>query len=355
MSTRPTRTVEIPVLRDLMERLLRASGCPADSAAIAADAFLEADIRGIPQQGLDHMYTMLEDLKLGRIDPKGRPRIAMERDSSALIDGGRGPGQVAGVLACDVAVEKATRSGAAAVGVSGAGDIFMIGFYAERIARRGLVGLVFSDSPPKVHAFGGTGRVMGTNPFAIAVPTADGQPFLLDMATSAWSASLVRHAMYHGEQIPDGIGVLPDGLPTRDPVVVATQGAIGNFGGHKGFGIGLMVGIFSGILTGCTTGPGLKGWLSHEPGEAGRKGHFFIAVNLAAFGDAATFQKAASRYLREIKASKPVPRTSAIRIPGERPFAERERSVREGRVQVYEAVWQRTAKFAAGLGVAMPA
>lgn len=354
MTTRPTRTVDIPVLRDLMERLLRASGCPADSAAVAADAFLEADIRGIPQQGLDHMYTMLEDLKLGRIDPKGRPRIRMERASAALIDGGRGPGQLAGVLACDVAVEKAIQTGAAAVGVSGAGDIFMIGFYAERIARRGLVGFAFSDAPPKVHAFGGTGRVMGTNPFAIGIPTADGRPFLLDMATSAWAASLVRHAMYHGEQIPDGIGVLPDGRSTRDPAVMAAQGAIGNFGGAKGFGIGMMVGIFSGLLTGCTTGPGLKGWLSHDPGEAGRKGHFFMAVNPAAFGDLRAFQRAASRYLDDIRRSKPASNT-AIRIPGERPFAERERSVRAGRVRVYEAVWQRTAKFAAGLGVTMPA
>ena len=354
MSPRPTRMLEIPVLRDLMERLLRASGCPDDSAAIAADVFLEADIRGIPQQGLDHMYTMLEDLRLGRVDPKGRPRIVRERDAAALVDGGRGPGQVAAVLACDIAMEKASRAGSAAVGVSGAGDIFMIGFYAERIARRGLVGFAFSDAPPKVHPFGGTGRVLGTNPFAIGIPTADGRPFLLDMATSAWAASLVRHALYHGEQIPDGIAVGPDGRPTRDPAV-ATQGAIGNFAGAKGFGLSLCVGIFSGILTGCTTGPGLKGWLAHEPGEAGRKGHFFIAVNPAAFGDVGAFQKAASRYLKDVEAAKRAPHASEIRIPGARTFMERERRVKEGRVQVYEAVWQRTAKFAAGLGVAMPA
>ena len=52
MAERTTRTVEIDVLRDLMERLLKAAGCSADNAATSATVFLEADLRGIGLQGL---------------------------------------------------------------------------------------------------------------------------------------------------------------------------------------------------------------------------------------------------------------------------------------------------------------
>ena len=42
-----------------------------------------------------------------------------------------------------------------------------------------------------------------------------------------------------------------------------------------------------------------------------------------------------------------------IRIPGERAFAARERSLAEG-VQVYEAVWEKMSGWAQKLGVEMP-
>jgi hypothetical protein len=57
-----------------------------------------------------------------------------------------------------------------AVGITNSSDIFMIGHYAERMARVGVVGIVMTNSPPLVHPFGGTTPVLGTNPIAIAIP-----------------------------------------------------------------------------------------------------------------------------------------------------------------------------------------
>ena len=58
--------------------------------------------------------------------------------------------------------------------------------------------------------FGGTERVLGTNPLAIAIPKAGDHPILLDMATSAQSGSRVRQAAYYDEDIPEA----PDELDT---------------------------------------------------------------------------------------------------------------------------------------------
>ena len=55
MADRPTRRVDAEVLRDLMERMLMAAGCPQDLAGQAATVHLEADLRGYGVQGLDHM------------------------------------------------------------------------------------------------------------------------------------------------------------------------------------------------------------------------------------------------------------------------------------------------------------
>jgi L-2-hydroxycarboxylate dehydrogenase (NAD+) len=69
----------------------------------------------------------------------------------ALIDGHRGLGQPAAVLASKVAARKAKQFGTAVVGVTNSTDIFMIGYYADLIAAEGLAALVFTSGPPLVH------------------------------------------------------------------------------------------------------------------------------------------------------------------------------------------------------------
>ena len=97
------REVKIETLRDLMEGLLLAAGCPGNSSKRVAHIFLEADLRGIHVQGLHLLVlSLLNWLRSGKVDPKGEPRIVQERSGSALVDGNRGLGQLAGEFAVDL-------------------------------------------------------------------------------------------------------------------------------------------------------------------------------------------------------------------------------------------------------------
>jgi L-2-hydroxycarboxylate dehydrogenase (NAD+) len=352
MKPRKTRTVQPQTLRELIEKLLRASGCDAEGATVAAGIFLEADLRGIGLQGLDHLPTMIRALRSGKIDPAGKPRTMKEGDAFALVNGGHGPGQLAAVFAVGLAIAKARKAGVACIGVVDSADIFMIGYYAEQIARAGLVGLVFTDSPPLVHAHGGTERVLGTNPLAIGVPTSGADPIVVDLSTSAWSASRMRQAAYHEETVPAGLGVDAAGNPTCNPSEIRA-GAISPLAGHKGFGLSLCVALLAGPLVGAQVGRALDGWMTADAGRAGIKGHLFLAIDPACFGDPAVFRESVSAYVAQIKGSRKAPGVTEIRIAGERAFAARARSLRDG-VVVYEVVWQKVATLARELGVAMP-
>ena len=349
---RRSRIIQVDMLRALMESLLKAAGCGPNVASEVAKVFLEADLRGVGLQGLDHMPTMIRGLRTGRINPHGKPRIIKEEAASILIDGDAGPGQIAMIYGADLAMRKARESGCCAVGIINSSDIFMLGYYGEQIAQAGLVGLVFSDAVPLVRPFGGTERVLGTNPLVIAVPTAGKFPIVLDMATSAQSASRVRQAAYYDEDIPEADGVGPDGLPTINANQVR-EGAIGPLGGHKGFGLGLCIGLLSGPLVGAVTGKALAGWLSEQPGTAGTKGHFLIVIDPGAFGEANTFKSAVSAYITEIKDSRKAAGVSEILVPGERAFIQREQNLLNG-VPIDEMVWEKMAQLANELGVPLP-
>ena len=349
-AARPTLTLGAPALRGLIAELLGACRCPGDLAAAAAEVFLEAELRGIGVQGIDYLPYLIANLRNGNVDPAGRPKIVKETPATALIDGARGLGQPAALLAADTVARKAREAGSAAVGITRSQDVFMIGYYAERIARHRCAGIVCTSGGPLVHAHGGVERVLGTNPIAFGIPSGGAHPIVFDMATSALSNARIRQAAYHREQVPPGSGVGPDGVPTSDAATIR-QGAISPLAGHKGFGLSLCVAMLSGPLTGSEVGAALAGTITGEP--AGSQGHFMLAVDPRAFGGEAAFRAAVDAYAEEVRSSRKAPGFDAIRMPGERAFAERERRLRDG-VPVLRATWKIISGLAAELGVPLP-
>jgi LDH2 family malate/lactate/ureidoglycolate dehydrogenase len=350
---RPTRRVPVDVLRRLIEELLEAAGSDETSAKTAADAYVEADLRGHSIQGLDHLYSTVERLRSGRINPRPEPRIVRDGDAFALVDGDAALGQVAAKFAMDVACTKCAATGVAAVGFVNADDIFMLGYYAERLAQRGLVSLVCSNTyPPRVHPSGGLDSVLGTNPLAIGVPSGGPYPLVLDMATSTSAIGHVRLASYTDAPIPAGIAIDASGQPTTD-ARSALAGALTPAAGHKGFGLGLCVALLSGPLIGGAIGEALHEVFREPETASGARGHLLMTLDPAAFGDPETFRRAVHRYLEEIKASRREPGVDEILIPGERGLRQREESLVVGAV-ILETVWKNTAKLATELGVRMP-
>ena len=151
--------------------------------------------------------------------------------------------------------------------------------------------------------------------------------------------------------LPEGVGVDRDGNPSTDAEAVL-EGAIAPLAGHKGFGLGLCVALLSGPLTGGAVGRALAGW--HDPGlPAESRGHLFLAVDPAAFGDPGAFLRGVDTYLDEIRSSGLAPGFDRIRIPGERSYATRRHSEREG-ITILEESWTRLLAHAERLGVEVP-
>ena len=344
---RPCTNVEVAELRRFVEDLLRAAGCDIGVARATADVFVEADLRGFDLQGLDHVPTVLKEIRAGKVRPEARPVVRAKEGSTAIVDARRAPGPIAAVRAADVAIETASRAGCAAVGVVDGNDLYMLGYYAERIARSRLIGIVLTTGRALVHPYGGIERVLATNPLAVAVPRPGPHPFLLEMATSSLAAGRVRQAAYYGETLPEGTGVGPDGLPSRNAATVRA-GAISPMAGHKGYGLSLAIALLAGPLLGAVVGKARD----DQPGWSGSPGQLFLALDPAAFGRADGFLEAVEGYLLEVKSSRRAPGVDEIRFPGERAFAERDKRLREG-IPIQDAVLARLEPWAAELKVPM--
>ncbi len=337
-------------LQAFLQRLLEAAGAGTHPAACAAEIFVEADCKGVGGQGSDYIYYVIDSLRRGLIDGTAEAVLVRESEASALIDGRRGLGQQAALMAVETVSDKAARCGSATVLVRNSTDIFMIGAYAERIARRGMVGMVMTSGPPLVHPPGGVERLLSTNPLAVAVPRGEEAPLLIDMATSAVSSSRARRAAYRGERLPAGSGIGADGRPATDAAAVR-KGALSTLGGYKGFGLSLCVALLCGPLSGSGVGPDLGGWQAE--GETQTQGHHFHALDPAWFGDAEQFRTRTERYLQTIKRSQRAEGVSEIRLPGERGFAAQHEAQRSG-VRLMSETWEMLCRYARELDVPIP-
>jgi L-2-hydroxycarboxylate dehydrogenase (NAD+) len=372
-----TRDVKITLVREIIQRLLRGINFDAAAATDLAESFLEPELRGHARQGFDHLlYYFIPLVTAGRIDPQAKPSISREGPAYALLNAGRGAGHFAVNRAVDIAVAKARVAGCCTVGVNNAFEVFMVGLYAERAAREGLVGIFFTDSTAIVHPTGGAERVIGANVFAVAVPTAGPDPMLMDLSVlNGAGPSAVAEIARRGGLLPEGIAVDAEGRPTLDPAQVLMGGAMSPFGGHRGYALALSIALLSASLVGGAVGRGLYShvpstqfqgdgnrpadWVDHMDedryGPDGHKGHLFIAIDPAAFGELDDFYQSVSAYINDIKSSQKAPGVSEILIPGERSFAARRDSLARGTIPIDEEAWLAAKQVAAKLGVEMPA
>ena len=303
--TEGSETIEVSVdhLVELAKRSLKAIGVPEADIEIICDVLMYAQLRG-NNQGLVKIPVR------GVLpDPYAKP-IEITRTLPAVahiaINGNSGM-----VIARKAAIEAANLAqtyGVGVVGTSGrATSTGAMGYYADLIAREGMVGIVMAGSPKVMAIAGGVDPDLGTNPIAIGVPVND-DTMVFDMttATIAWYGLIL--AQQQGERIPDGLAYDVTGGATNDPNE-AMKGATKAFGGHKGSGLAFMIEIMTGPLLG-----------NNIAGDehAQSSGDLFIALNPAAFGGAEMFRERVDALVSRVKMGRRAIGFDEILLPGER-------------------------------------
>ena len=313
--------------RELAEAALRGLGYDAQEASIVADHVLDAALCGYEYSGLAKILNLPESPRFRA--PRRKMTVLRETAVSIQFDGGNQVAMLALYRATEAAIAKAQTAGIALVGVS---DSWMSGrsaYYVEKIARADLVGIHTASSSRMVAPPGGTRPALGTNPIAVGLPSAEG-PVVFDMGTSAFMMTELMLRERLGQELPPGVALGPDGLPTRDPAA-ARAGALLPFGGHKGFGLGLMVQAL-GVLAGAS--------LDVEKDNA----YLFIVFKPELLKPLDEFKAEVSALIARVKS---VPRqegVAEIRIPSEHSFRNRERARREG-IEIDGAVYEALAKL----------
>ncbi|CAN5765866.1 Ldh family oxidoreductase [soil metagenome] len=313
-----TRRVDCTAWRRQIAEVLRALGMGEADAGVTADVLHQADLMGIDSHGAALLPLYEEQVRSGGATASPRIERVHDRGAVALIDGGAGFGQVPGMLAVEIAAERAGAFGLAAVAIRNSNHYGAAGVYARRLAEQGLIGISTSSVwRGAIVPTGGLEPRLGTNPIAFAAPSARGRPFLLDMATSTAAIGKLKLAHRAGAALPEGWALTRSGAPERDAGLALLDTLLVPLGGHKGYGLAAMVEILSSTLSGAAMTP-LRG----EPCRHHDVGHFVLALDPGFFrGARAAFEADLDAMTGALRATPPADPGRPVMVAGDPEYA----------------------------------
>ena len=232
-----------------------------------------------------------------------------------VLHGDEGPGFIVGREAMQRAMELAEGFSIGVVGAFHSNHFGAAALYARMAVERGLVGIAMTNVIPNMVAPGGSEPITGNNPIAVAIPTFDEFPFVLDISLSNVAGGKLLLASKKGEKIPLDWATDRQGRPTDDPDE-GFAGFLLPVGGHKGLGLSYMVDILCGVITGGAFQHQLQSMYKH-PDDPSLTGHFMMALNPLAVMSREELDSRMTSFYETIKASPMWDETKEMLLPGE--------------------------------------
>lgn len=310
-------------VRTLARGVLLSAGLSRDHAEAVAETMVAGERDGCTSHGIYRLLVAANSIARGVVVTDAVPVVSEPARALVKVDGGGGFAQLAFERGRGLLFEKARSYGIAALALNDVVHFAALWPEVEALASEGLVSLAFTPSHAWVAPAGGTEPVFGTNPIAFGWPRPGGHPFVFDFATSAVARGEIELQRRAGKPVPDDWGYDANGQSTTDAEAVLA-GAMRTFGGHKGSALAAMVELLAGPLIGDMTS---RESIAADRGRGGSPigGELIVAIDPAGFlGDAVT------EHLARAEAMFAAIEGQGARLPSQRRYAARDRSLAEG-------------------------
>jgi len=338
----------------IVTSLTKVGVAPADAATVA-DVLVAADLRGVESHGVARLESYyVSRIRNGKLKAAPTVSVVRETPTSIVLDADNGLGHPAGKRAMTAVIDKAKLTGTAFGAVRNSNHYGIAGYYAMLALEHDMIGIASTNSVRYGAPTYGKDIMLGTNPWAYAIPARNEPAFVLDFATTTVPRGKLEVYGRKEKPLNPGWAIDAQGKETLSPSEALTGALLplGGFGidngGHKGYGLGMLVDIMCGVLSGGAFGNALP--LPNSPAQPGAISHFFGAIKIDGFRDLAGFKSDMDKELRAFKDSRKAPGFERIYVAGEIEY-EKTLAHRRSGVPVHVKVWTGLEKLAGELSL----
>ena len=325
-------------LENFMKDVFVGIGVPEKDAKTCAEVLIESDIRGIDSHGIARLFMYYTRIKRKQQLAETKITIVKEMPGTVRINANNGMGMVSGKKAMQMAIDKAKKTGIGMAVVENSNHYGIAGYYTLMAAKQDCIGLTGTNARPSIAPTWSVEPMLGTNPFTFGAPTDLEFPWIADHATSITQRGKIEIYARLGKQAVKGWVIDENGNAATNSKEIVTDmlklktaltplGGIGEeLGGHKGYNYATLVEILSTCLNTANMLQATGGVNEDGSFKPYNLGHFFIAINIAAFCDVKAFKKKIGDMLRQLAGARKQPGADHIYVAGEKEhIAQKER------------------------------
>jgi uncharacterized oxidoreductase len=337
-------------LKTMVTRLFAGVGCEDEEARVIADHLVEANMAGHPSHGVIRAPIYLQWLREEKVIAGRSLELVVDTGTLTVADAGLGFGQWTGKQSVEIGIRKCREQGISLVALRNSAHLGRIGTWAEMAAAAGLVSLHFVNTTGLgmfVVPIGGRDARLSINPVCMGIPVKDGSPIIFDIAAAATAEGKLKVARNKGVPVPNDTILDADGQPTNDandfygPPGGRPVGSILPFGGHKGYGLGLVAEILAGALTG--------GGCSSSGKKQLEQGMLSIYIDPQQLGTPGPLFDEIRRYVDFVRSSRPLDANRPVMVPGE--VEDQNRAAQRDGLDLDETSWAQLVDAAKSAGV----
>jgi LDH2 family malate/lactate/ureidoglycolate dehydrogenase len=303
------------ILKTFLTEMFGNTGMIQENAQYCAECLVQTNLWGIDSHGILRVPIYIQRLRNKAIT--ANPNVTTIKGSNAfeVMHGDDGMGYLVGRATMERAIELAVHYNVGVVGVTHSNHFGAAALYARIAAEQGMIGIAMTNVIPNLVVPGGSKPITGNNPIAVAAPTAEPFPFVLDISMSAVAGGKLLLASKKKEKIPLDWATDKDGRPTDDPDK-GFAGFLLPLGGHKGFGLSLVVDILCGVMTGGVFQFDIKSMYKH-PDDSSLTCHMMIVMNPSAIMSQDELKARMAEFYQTIKTSPMWDESKEMFLPGE--------------------------------------
>ncbi len=315
--------ISIKALKDLSKQALLKTGLSTKHVDITVDHYVENELSGKASHGIVRVIEAVKTIEKYGV-PSDEISIVLDKGNITVMEAKGQLGTVAALKASELVIKRAQEHGLAFIGtrnyIASTGSM---AYYLRRFTAKGLIAIMGCNSVALVSHPNSKERIVGTNPIGVGFPSADGQDFITDIATSAIAYGKIMVAKDTSEALPEGVLIDNEGNPSTNPED-AYNGAILPLAEYKGFGLATMIMLLSGALIGAKD-------IKKEIYDS--DGFFMIALDPKHFGHS-HYGELIQQTLKDIKQTALAPNADKITMPGERSARKLAKSLEDGYINI---------------------
>ncbi len=342
------RHIAPQTLIDFARDIFVAAGVRSPIALRVAESLVESNLQGHDSHGVVRIPLYLQQIEAGALHPNADPEPVEDSPTVIIMNAQRGFGQWSAHVTMQRTIAKAQAQGLAAGGIVNSGHVGRLGEWVAMATAENCVGLAFCNLGGRtgiVAPFGGTKRLLGTNPLAAGIPMEGASPIIVDFATSVVAEGKIKIAFNKGTELPPGSILDKEGKPSVTPADLYDGGVMLPAAGHKGYGLGMLCDLLAGVLTGSGAPRLTDGQMSN--------GVLFLVLRVESFRALSVFWGDVQAYVDAIHANPPVEGLESVMVPGE-PEQRTAAARRLQGVPVDDVTWSNLSQSADHLDVTIP-